>query len=883
MRPRRDIHIGYTQGNPRLPFRAILGQTVKARAEQLGVSLTSVPAFESAEQAAVIDRFIQQKVDVLLIGPVDSRGIVLAVERANAAGIPVVTVDFALDGGQVACTIGSDHVRGAELSAAYLVERLGGQGKIAHLHGPFTSQPGVQRMQGFHQVVDHCPGVQLVLEAGGEWTGEQAAQLTRQALAAHPDLRGIFAANDSMALGALAVLEAAGRAGQVMVVGFDAAPDALLAIHMRRLAATVRQSARAMGQRAVDTALQVARGERVPPLILTEVTLVTAENVVGEALDSLSLMPSVLRDLTKSSAALVAERNLLRTLIDHMPDYIYVKDTASRFVSGNIAVAQLMGAATPDDLIGKTDLDFYPPDLVAHYYADEQAIILTGQPLIDHEERVIDQRTGQPRWLSSTKVPLRDSEGNVIGLVGISRDITERKQAEEEIRRLNREANTRAAELDATMNAISEGLLAWSAQGVILHLNRPAGELLNLAPDTVVGRPLSEYIILPEGLAQAVARGEELSDVEISLPVNSVPCECLISLRIIRDGEGQPVTYIVTLRRIEQVRQLVTRLVGAQARLTLDDMVGLGVAARRVRRQALAAANAKACVLLAGESGTGKNVLARAIHNSGRRANGPFLAINCRAIPHELVLGEFLGFEAGAFGSASTGQPSKFELAQGGTLFLEEVEALPLAMQAALRRVIEANDVIRLGGTRVIPVDVRIIASTAVPLDTLLAEGAFRSDLLLRLSSIVIHTLPLRERQEDIPTLINRLLEKLSVQIGQTLTITPAASAALCAYPWPGNHSELESVMERAALACEGQPIQPEHLPTAVLQRRALTKDKRTTEPVHSLVKAEQNAILAAGRAARGNMGQAAQILGIARSTLWRKMKELDISVEDFR
>jgi transcriptional activator for dhaKLM operon len=499
---------------------------------------------------------------------------------------------------------------------------------------------------------------------------------------------------------------------------------------------------------------------------------------------------------------------------------------------------------------------------------------------------------------SCVAAPIYDLEGNPVGTIGLLETAARRsphslgivvaaaKAVENQLQAdlFVREANTHATELNATLNAISDGVLAWTARGVIMHLNHQAGQLLSLAPATVVGRPLSEYITLPEGLARAVARGEELSDVETSLVVNAVAREGLVSLRVIRDAEGQPVTYIATLRRIEQVRQLVTRLVGAQARLTLDDMVGHGVAARRVRRQALAAADAKACVLLVGESGTGKNVLARAIHNGGRRADGPFLAMNCRAIPHELVLGEFLGFEAGAFNSGpATGQPSKFELAHGGTLFLDEVEALPLEMQAALLRVVEAGDVIRLGGTRVIPIDTRLIAATSAQLDAKVTEGAFRADLLLRLSSFVINTLPLRERPEDIRPLIHRLLEKLSVQMGHTLTITPPAIEALCAYPWPGNVRELESVMERAALACEGQPIRPEHLPALVRQRRALAKGKPTTEPVRSLAEAEQNAILSAGRAAHGNLTQAAQFLGIGRTTLWRKMKELGIRVEDFR
>ena len=500
--------------------------------------------------------------------------------------------------------------------------------------------------------------------------------------------------------------------------------------------------------------------------------------------------------------------------------------------------------------------------------------------------------------LSSAAAPIYDLEGNPVGIIGLLGAVTKynpqapgiavaaAKAVENQLQAdlFVREANDQASEVNAIMNAISEGVLAWTAGGIIMHLNDQAGQLLGLAPAAVVGRPLADYITLPEGLARAAARGDELSDVETAFGINGRQRECLVSLRVIHSPDGEPLTYIATLRRIEQVRRLVNRLVGAQARLTLDDMVGHSIAARRVRRQAQSAADAKASVLLVGESGTGKNVLARAIHNSSRRANGPFLAINCRAIPRELVLGEFLGFEAGAFSSGpSTGQPSKFEIAHDGTLFLEEIEALPLEMQAALLRVIEMSDVIRLGGTRVIPVNARIIASTSVQLDTCVAEGTFRADLLLRLSSYVINIPPLRERQEDIPPLIDRLLEKLSVQIGQTLTITPTAKMTLNAYPWPGNVRELESVMERAALLCDSQPIQPEHLPALVRQRRVMAQGKPATEPVRSLAEAEQSAILTAGRAARGNLTQAAQLLGIGRTTLWRKMKELGLSVEDFR
>jgi transcriptional activator for dhaKLM operon len=499
--------------------------------------------------------------------------------------------------------------------------------------------------------------------------------------------------------------------------------------------------------------------------------------------------------------------------------------------------------------------------------------------------------------LSSAAAPIFDLDGHPMGAIGLvsmaaqysphslgiamaaAKAIENQLQAD----RFLAEANTRATQLNATMDAISEGVLAWTAGDVITYVNDLAGQLLGLNPTSVLGRPLAEHITLPEVLARAVARGEELNDVETSFGVNGAQRQCLVSLRAIRNPEGEPTAFIAMLRRIEQVRQLVNQLVGAQARLTLDGLVGNSPHARQVRRQALAAADAKACILVVGESGTGKNVLARAIHNSGRRASGPFLAINCRAIPRELALSEFLGYEAGTYGAASAGRPSKFELAHGGTLFLEEVESLPLDTQAALLRVIESGDVIRLGGTRVIPVDVRVIASTATNLEAQVAGGTFRSDLRFRLSSFVITLIPLRDRPEDIPLVIERLLDKLRIQVGQTLTVTPQAMVILCAYPWPGNVRELESVMERAVVLCDSQPISVEHLPEGIRQRRIIVPGKAQTEPVQSLLEAEKLAILHAGRSTHGNLTQAADLLGIGRTTLWRKMKGLGLTIDDFR
>ncbi len=496
---------------------------------------------------------------------------------------------------------------------------------------------------------------------------------------------------------------------------------------------------------------------------------------------------------------------------------------------------------------------------------------------------------------STVAAPIFDLDGSPLGAIGIMQRVNNHtshvlgivvaaaKAIENQLSAelLMREANERASELNTALDAISDGVLAWDSQGNVMHLNDHAGQLLGLEPKLVVGRALSEYLTLPEELARATALGEEVREAETAFLVQGQARECFVSMRVLRNQESKPIQFIATLRRTEQVRQLVTRLVGAQARLTLDDIVGSSPATRRIRKQAIAAANAKGSVLLVGEEGTSKNTLARAIHNSSKRAAGPFLAINCRALPRDLVLAEFLGFERGAFNShSSSGQPSKFELANGGTLFLDQVEGLPLDMQAALVRVIEFGEVIRLGGTRVIPVDVRVMASTESDLERRLGDVSFRRDLYYRLSPIVIAVPPLRERPEDIPVLIERLLEKLSRQFGRSIKLSAAARDRLLHYSFPGNISELEAVIERAALYCEGNIIKPEHLPPQVREPHRL--NARRGDPVRSMSESEQAAILAAGRAAQGNLSATARTLGIGRSTLWRKMRELGLTPEDF-
>lgn len=446
------------------------------------------------------------------------------------------------------------------------------------------------------------------------------------------------------------------------------------------------------------------------------------------------------------------------------------------------------------------------------------------------------------------------------------------------------EANRRYSELRNAFQAISEGILLWDTHGIVTHINAQAGQILGVSPSSLLGRPLDSVVRLPKTVEENMRRGHELKDAEVTLHVYGRPVTCLLSLRPIREGVQPPSGFVATIRPIERVRALVHRLVGAQATLTLDSVLGESPIMQQVRRQARVAAQGRAPVLLRGEDGVGKNPLARAIHNESPRAHGPFIAINCLAIPHELMMSEFLGYEGGAFsGALEEGRPSKFELADQGTLFLDEVESLTLEMQAALLQVIDTGHVLRLGGTQPIPVDVRIIAATSANLEQLVQEGSFSAELYYRFGVFSIHLPALREHPEDIPLLVERTLSRIREQLGTRILVSQDVFDALKQYPWPGNVRELENTLERAALLTEDGVIRLEHLPQHIREPRRWYVTKGKIERVPSIQEAERDAILKAARACQGRVNCMADLLGISRTTLWRRLKAFGIDPSEFR
>jgi two-component system NtrC family response regulator len=285
---------------------------------------------------------------------------------------------------------------------------------------------------------------------------------------------------------------------------------------------------------------------------------------------------------------------------------------------------------------------------------------------------------------------------------------------------------------------------------------------------------------------------------------------------------------------------------------------------REMIRRATRVAATEATTCLQGESGTGKEVIARFIHRRSPRCHGPFIAINCAALPEQLLESELFGFERGAFTGAHQPKPGQIELAAGGVLFLDEVTEMTPAAQAKFLRVLQEREFLRLGGTRPVRVDVRVIAATNRNLHEAVERGQFRADLYYRLNVFDIRIPPLRERRDDIPLLAASFLREFA---GATTELTPAAIESLCRYGWPGNVRELRNVLERAAIVCEEAFIDAEHLSLSI---GAAVPPLISTD----LGVLERQAIEQALREVRGNKVRAARQLGITRTQLYSRLKK---------
>ncbi len=324
----------------------------------------------------------------------------------------------------------------------------------------------------------------------------------------------------------------------------------------------------------------------------------------------------------------------------------------------------------------------------------------------------------------------------------------------------------------------------------------------------------------------------------------------------------------------------------------MSELIGESSSIHTIRHLIAQVANTKANVLILGESGTGKELIAQLVHRGSDRLQAPFIAVNCAAIPEDLLESELFGHEKGAFTGAHSTRQGRFELAAGGTLFLDEIGDMPLSMQAKLLRVLQERRFERVGGSRAIEVNVRVIAATNKNLEAGIEAGTFREDLYYRLNVFPIEIPPLRERKEDIGLLLSYFLKQFQTRENTTVILSPKAQEKLISYTWPGNIRELANISERLVILCSGKTIEMNDLPEEISK----TSEKLSTSGMHRddknmtifiapcfnlkehMVDMELNYIQQALRQNKGVVSHAAKQLGLQRTTLVEKMKKYGIA-----
>ncbi|MBP7342185.1 MAG: sigma-54-dependent Fis family transcriptional regulator [Smithellaceae bacterium] len=430
-------------------------------------------------------------------------------------------------------------------------------------------------------------------------------------------------------------------------------------------------------------------------------------------------------------------------------------------------------------------------------------------------------------------------------------------------------SRTAASYHQAVLHAVPDAMIAVGEDGLITFINATARKLLRLDPHTEGGR-MRDLLYAGNAALFRIVEGEKtVADQPVRIASSSGFNDFFVTSSHIRSASGKTVGKMILLKEAEAAPKATVRPGGAKALFHFNEICGQNNRFVRTLHHLQLAAKSDSNVLLLGESGTGKDVFAQAIHSGGTRKNGPYIAINCASIPRDLIANELFGHSEGAFtGSRRGGNTGKFEAADGGTLFLDEIAETSLEFQAALLRVVEEKAIVRVGGTSVRPVDVRIIAATNKNILEEIRKGNFRSDLYYRLNVFTIEMTPLRDRKDDIPLLIDNFIKKYGGATGRNITrISDSVLRILSSYPWPGNIRELQNVIERMINVAQGEELSADLIPDEILHWQY---QDGGSDP--SATAREKEAIMQMmGIGIPRN--KIAQKMNMARSTFYRKLK----------
>ncbi len=495
---------------------------------------------------------------------------------------------------------------------------------------------------------------------------------------------------------------------------------------------------------------------------------------------------------------------------------------------------------------------------------------------------------GNHIWYCSS-APIFDPAGNMLGCLnvtgtsesvhahtlGMVLGMANAIERQIKINQITEENQKVIRKQEIILNLITDGVLIVDPTGKITEINQHALQMFGMAKKEIVNQPISKLI--PSGLDidDIFIKHRMLKNKEIDFALHDKDLSCSVSTAISRNEKGLLENLILTFTPSKNIHALVNQVTGSWARYTFEQMIGHSSAFQEAIRQGKLAALANSNVLITGESGTGKELMSQAIHNASNRFHKPFIIINCGALPRGLIVSELFGYEGGSFtGSKKDGNPGKFELADGGTIFLDEIGELPLDVQATLLRIIQHKVVNRIGSSKPKPIDVRIIAATNKNLAEEVLNKTFRQDLFYRLNVLAINMPSLRERKEDIEILINSTMDRIKKQTNKSsLTIESQTMVLLKNHEWPGNIRELENVLERAANICEDSVIRCSDLPNYITE-----KGFKAVPDINIIEQTEMTLIMDTLRETHGNIRRTAEKLGIARNTVYRKMKRYNIA-----
>jgi formate hydrogenlyase transcriptional activator len=553
-------------------------------------------------------------------------------------------------------------------------------------------------------------------------------------------------------------------------------------------------------------------------------------------------------------------------------DYaLFLLDVEGRLVSWYAGAERIYGYKC-GEVIGQHVSLFYPDEDTLRVKVDEELKRAAGEGHVATEDWRV-KKDGSRFWANAITMALKDENGDLQGFARVVRDFSDRHERDEELRRGR--ARIRPVPAESTIAGIVSGEFDRIPEANDTFLDLVGYSRADLAAGRMRWPDLTppEYAPLDELAHEEGLRFGACTPFEKDLiRKDGTRVPVLVATAVLKLSPFRWITFVQDLRERDRLESIDQEVVGLNH--NFEEIVGSSAAMKRVMGQVEVVAPTDATVLILGETGTGKELIARAIHRMSPRRNLPFITLNCAAIPTGLLESELFGYERGAFTGALSQKIGRFELAHRGTLFLDEVGDIPLDLQPKLLRALQEKAFERLGGIKTIPIDVRLVAATNRNLTQMMGDKLFRSDLYYRLKVFPITTPPLRDHPEDIPLLARHFTKKYAAKMDRTIDKVPSdAMRALVSWPWPGNVRELENFIERSVILSRGP-----NLRAPLFELRAVAVE---TTGGSTLEEVERDHILRVFRETGGVVSAAATRLGMPRTTLNAMMKKLGISRSD--